>query len=188
MGGFKSGPTGLGLGEAQGHEKEPQVVLGREDDVLRLIALNALKGCLVGCEEENVLGLRPEVVGVAGEGYSTRPESSVPNSRASEESSIGKAREERGDEDPLEGISRATFSLEALEVVKRATFTKEALFAEASRYVDSPLFFVGGRDLSSFTPSRFRWVVVKGGEGGVSRRVSLRGWWRGAEPAQYYFG
>ncbi|RVW83895.1 hypothetical protein CK203_042030 [Vitis vinifera] len=135
LGGFKSGPTGLGLGEAQGHEKEPQVVLGREDDVLRLIALNALKGCLVGCEEEYVLGLGPEVVGVAGEGYSTRPESSVPNSRASEESSIGKAREERGDEDPLEGISRATLSLEALEVVKRATFTKEALFAEASRGV-----------------------------------------------------
>ena len=70
------------------------MVLGREDDVLRPITLNALKVCLVGSEEENVLGLGPEVVGAAGGGYSKGLKSSVPKSRALEESSIGKAREE----------------------------------------------------------------------------------------------
>ena len=172
-GGFRSGPTGLGLREAQGQEKKPQVVLGREDDVLRPITLNALKGCLVGNEEENVLGLGPEVVGAAGGGYSKGPKSSVPKSRALEESSIGKTREQRGDEDPLEGMSRATLSLEALEVVERVTFTNEAQFAEASRYVNSPSFFVRGRDLSSSTPSRFGRTVAKGGS--LGRLASVNG-------------
>ena len=127
----------------------------------------------MGSEEENVLGFGPEVVGAAGGGYSKGPKSSVPKSRALEESSIGKAREERGDEDPLEGMSRATLSLEALEVVERVTFTNEAQFAEASRYVNSPSFFVRGRDLSSSTPSRFGRTVAKGGS--LGRLASVNG-------------
>ena len=81
-------------------------------------------------------------------------------------------------------MSRAALLLEALEVVEKATFADEALFAEASKYVDSPSFFVGGRDLSSFTPSGFGLAMAKGG---VSWRVGLCGW-KGAKPVEYYFG
>ena len=49
----------------------------------------------MGCEEENDLGLRPKVVGVAEGGSSKGLESSVPKSRALEGSSISKVREER---------------------------------------------------------------------------------------------
>lgn len=60
-------------------------------------------------------------------------------------------------------MSRVALSLEVLEVVERATFTDEALCAETSRYIDSLSFFMGGRDLSSSTPSGFDRVVEKGG-------------------------
>ena len=63
-------------------------------------------------------------------------------------------------------MSRAALLLEALEVVEKATFADEALFAEAAKYVDSPSFFVGGRDLSSFTPSGFGLAMAKRGSFG----------------------
>ena len=65
-------------------------------------------------------------------------------------------------------MSRVALLLEALEVVEKTTFANEALFAEASKYVDSPSFFVGGRDLSSFTP-RFGLAMAKRGSlGGLA--------------------
>lgn len=68
------------------------MVLGQEVDVLRPIALNSLKGCLVGSEEEFFLGLGSEVVGTTREDDSNEPESSISISRAPEESLIGKDR------------------------------------------------------------------------------------------------
>ena len=59
-------------------------------------------------------------------------------------------------------------------MVERATFTNEAQFAEASRYVNSPSFFMGGRDLSSSTPSRFGRTVAKGGSLGKLASVNGR--------------
>lgn len=54
-------------------------------------------------------------------------------------------------------------------MVERATFIDEALYAEASRYIDSPSFFIGGRDLYSSTPSGFDRVVENGGSlGGLA--------------------
>ncbi|RVW66494.1 hypothetical protein CK203_066074 [Vitis vinifera] len=76
------------------------------------------------------------------------PESSVPFFRALDEFLLSKAREESGDEDPLVGLTRAALSLEALEVVERASLTNKALFVEASKYVETLSFSVGGRELS----------------------------------------
>ena len=64
-------------------------------------------------------------------------------------------------------MARVALSLEALEVVESATITDETLFAEASRYIDSPSFFMGGRPLSSSIPSsRFCRAVAKSGSFG----------------------
>ena len=112
--------------------------LGR---VFKPIALKNLKGCNDG---ELVMGLGPEVVSATGGGDLVGPESSVPFFRALDEFLLSKAREESGDEDPLVGLTRAALSLEALEVVERALLIDETLFAEASRYVKTLSFSVGG--------------------------------------------
>ena len=110
------------------------------------------------------MGLGPEVVGAMGGGDLIRPESSVPFFRALDEFLLSKAREESGDEDPLVGLTRAALSLEALEVVERASLTNKALFVEASRYVETLSFSVGGRELSFSTHSSgFSRVVTKEG-------------------------
>ena len=74
----------MGLGEAQGQDKELQVGLG---GVFRPIALNELKGCSEG---EFVVGFGPEGVGTTGGGVLIRQEYSVPFSRAQDEFSISK--------------------------------------------------------------------------------------------------
>ena len=110
------------------------------------------------------MGLGPEVVGAMGGGDLIRPESSVPFFRALDEFLLSKAREESGDEDPLVGFTRAALSLEALEVVERASLTNKALFVEASKYVETLSFSVGGRELSFSTHSSdFIRVVTKEG-------------------------
>ena len=130
--------------------------LGR---VFKPIALNDLKRCNKG---ELVVGLGPKVVGAMGGGDLIGPEPSVLFSRALDEFLLSKAREKNGDEDPLVGLTRAALSLEALEVVERASLIDKALFAEASRYVETLSFSVGGRELSfSTSSSRFGRVVMK---------------------------
>ena len=83
----------MGLREAQGQDKELQLGFGR---VFKHITLNNLKGCSEG---GLVVGLRPEVVGATGGGDLIGPESLVPFSRALDEFSLSKAREESGDKD-----------------------------------------------------------------------------------------
>ena len=109
--------------------------------VFKPIALNDLKRCSKG---ELVVDLEPKVVGKMGGGDLIGPEPSVLFSRALDEFLLSKAREESGDEDPLVGLTRAALSLEALEVVERALLIDETLFAEASRYVKTLSFSVGG--------------------------------------------
>ena len=110
------------------------------------------------------MGLGPEVVGATGGGDLIGPESSVPFSRALDEFLLSKAREESRDEDPLVGLTRAALLLEALEVMERASLTNKALFVEASRYVETLSFSVGGRELSFSTHSSgFSRVVTKEG-------------------------
>lgn len=75
------------------------------------------------------MGLGLEFVGTTRGDDSNGPKSSTSISRALEESSSGKDREENKDEDLLEGMSRVDLSLKALEVVERTTFTDEALYA-----------------------------------------------------------
>ena len=139
--------------------------------VFRPIALNDLKRCSKG---ELVVDLEPKVVGTMGGGDLIGLESSVPFSRALYEFSLSKAREESGDEDPVIGLTRVVLLLEALEVVERALLIDEALFVEASRYVETILFFMRGRELFfSSRSSRFGRVVMK--EGSFSGLTSMDG-------------
>ena len=80
--------------------------------------------------------------------------------------------------DPLVGLIRTALSLEALEVMERASLIDEDLFAEASRYVETLSFSVGGQELSfSTSSSRFGRVVMK--EGSFGGLTSVDG---GEEP------
>ena len=156
--GFCCGSNGLGLGEAQGLLKELQVGLGR---VLRPINLNGLKGCNEGVTG---VGFGPEGDESKGGGVLFREEPPIPLSGAQSEILISKVRGVSRDGDPLVGITRVAMPLEALEVVERVSMTNEALCEEASRYVKTLSFSVGGWELSSSTlSSGFDWVVLKGG-------------------------
>ena len=158
----------MGLREAQGQDKKLQVGLGR---VFKHITLNNLKGCSEG---ELVVGLGPEVVGATGGGDLIGPESSVPFSRALDEFLLSKAREESGDKDPLIGLTRAALLSEALKVVERVLLTNEALFIEASRYIETLSFSVGGRELYFSTRSSgFNRVVTK--KGSFNKLASVDG-------------
>ena len=132
--------------------------------VFKPIALNYLKRCNKG---ELVVGLGPKVVGAMGGGDLIWPKPPLPFSRALDEFFLSKAREESGDEDPLVGLTRAALSLKALKVVERASLIDETLFAEASKYVETLSFSMGGRELSfSTSSSRFGQVVMNEGSFG----------------------
>ena len=80
--------------------------------------------------------------------------------------------------DPLVGLTRTALSLETLEVVERASLIDEDLFVEASRYVETLSFSLGGRELSfSTSSSGFGQVVMK--EGSFGGLTSVDG---GEEP------
>ena len=80
--------------------------------------------------------------------------------------------------DPLVGLTRTALSLEALKVVERVSLIDEDLFAEASRYVQTLSFSLGGRELSfSTSSSGFGRVVMK--EGSFGGLTSVDG---GEEP------
>ena len=66
--------------------------------------------------------------------------------------------------DPLVGLTRTALSLETLEVVERASLIDGDLFVEASRYIETLSFSLGGRELSfSTSSSGFCRVVMKEG-------------------------
>ena len=160
--GLYCGPIGLDLGEAQGPFNEIQVDLGR---VSKPNDLNGFKRYNKGMMD---VGCGPVEADAKGEGAFLGDEAPISLSRAQSEPSINKERGASGDNDPLIGLSMMAF-----EMVERGLLTNEALRKEASKYVESLFFLVGGRVLSSSPPSDFGQAVLnKGSFGGLASVVN----------------
>ena len=161
-------PNGLELGEVQGLFNELQVDLGR---VSKPIDLNGLKGYSEGVTG---VGFGPVSVDATGEGALDGDKPPVTLSRAQSEPSISKERGvsggASGDDDPLVKLSRDALPTEAFETTERGSMTVEALREEATRYIESLSFPVGGQELSSSTPSSGfgRAMLNEGSFGGLA--------------------
>ena len=160
------GPSALSCGEAQGLCLVSRVDLGRDPRPIHL------KGPLSYKEGVSGEAYGPVRAVTKGEGAFYGDETPISPPRACVVQSPSKIRGASGGAsggaDPLVGLPRDSMMLCSSQLMDRGHLTDKALCEEASKYVDLCFIPLGGRDLSSSSPSSFRRVMLNDGSFGGS--------------------
>ena len=163
------GPSALSCGEAQGPCLASRVVLSRDPRPSHLKGPLSIREGVSGeaCGPVRAIAIEE------GAFYGNQSPISPYRDRVMQSPSKikGASRGASGEADPLVGLPRDSTMLCSSQLMVWGHLTDETLCEEASKYVDLCFIPVGGRNLSSSSPSSFGRVTLNEGSFGCSASV-----------------